>query len=215
MVILLPKDYWSSRCTLTWDYNRQHLNCLHNTCLMHTWKWCLVSLWAFLLSLGSWNQWGAVPSLFDLTPPQCFPGSCPPPPKAWISSTPSRTHLPFECVPLDIFAACFATLYLSDFGSHKFSCVPFVQLYHNSALAPGGLCIIYVLNWAASQNASALLLFVLLAKLKCEKVFLCCCAGVTQSCSGRRQAACLRETAASALTGLSQDKRKKNPNNLA
>lgn len=109
MVILLPRHYWSLRCTVTWDCKRQQLTCPHNSAWitpevvsqeplsiaagrgeLEPLRSCAFPVWPHSSSVLSW-----------------FLSSSP---KTRISSPPIITHLPSDRDSLDIFAACFATL---------------------------------------------------------------------------------------------------------
>lgn len=162
--------------------------------------WCLVSPWASLLPVRSCAPPSSVLSSFFSSSPKS---------KALVSSKHNTSS--FWSCSSGRLCCLFCKSYLSGFGSHTFSYVLFVQLYHSSALAPLGLYIIYILHWTALQNASALLLLVLLAKLKLKK----CSRAVGTLCQcylqllWQKAGSCLRDTAAPALAGLSQQKRKK------
>lgn len=168
---MLTKDYWSPRCALTWDWNRQHLNCPHYTAWI-TPQVVIHEPLSIPAASGNRNHWRAVPSLLDPTLPQGS-GSCPPPPRARISSPPGITHLLFDHVPLDIFAACFATPACQILVPTRFPVSSSSNCITTLLWPLWGHYIINVLNWTALQNASASLLFVLLGKLNVKK---CSCA---------------------------------------
>lgn len=158
-------------------------------------------------------KWGTLSALFVLILPQVFYASCPSLPEARISPAPNTAYLGFRTMFLWtslLLVLQPAFLSCRFYFSHVFSCALFVQLYHISPFALACLYIIYVLNLtkcfcAAAGCASCTVMMI-------KKIFICHCKLCRlypePFCLGGRQASCLRETAASALTVVSQDKRK-------